>query len=255
MAVLAGDSLASQRTSPYRRAPAKPRAQQLRTRGRNPYYDDKSAMRLKLAGGFAPVPTSGSRTTTNNVGPGPGGPGGPGSGSPGSSGGGGTGTTDTGTDAELVDPTADLETKRQAALQAALDAIGADFNLQGLQLDAENQRFKNQFQQGMVGSRYNQRLAEEDVQNQMLERGILRSGMTLTNTARAAQPFVSERADLIGRFNDEQGRFGTEIVANMNKRNLLGDARTAAEAQATVASEREKLDLELMRKLAAAGLA
>jgi hypothetical protein len=114
---------------------------------------------------------------------------------------------------------------------------------------------RNQFQFGMKASRYNQGLAEEGVENSMLERGMLRSGVTISDTARAQQPFVSERADLIGRFNDEQGRGGTELVALQNKRNLLGDARTAAEAQATLGSEREKLDLELMRKLAAAGLA
>ena len=174
-------------------------------------------------------------------------------GSTGGTGGTGSGgTTTTTPPVDTIDD--DLETKRKAALQAALDAIGADFNLQGAELDSQRAGMGNDFMMGMAAARQGQRRAGEDVNNNMLERGILRSGMTISNQARAQEPFISQKADLRRRLNPEQGRLGSEQLAVENKRNLLTDARTAAEAQATIGSEREKLDLELMRKLAAAGL-
>ncbi len=195
--------------------------------------------RISGTGGDGGSTSSSSRRSTGGS---TGGTGGTGSG----------GTTTTTPPVDTIDD--DLETKRKAALQAALDAIGADFNLQGAELDSQRAGMGNDFMMGMAAARQGQRRAGEDVNNNMLERGILRSGMTISNQARAQEPFISQKADLRRRLNPEQGRLGSEQLAVENKRNLLTDARTAAEAQATIGSEREKLDLELMRKLAAAGL-
>ncbi|MCL1599475.1 MAG: hypothetical protein M3094_09840, partial [Actinomycetia bacterium] len=63
-------------------------------------------------------------------------------------------------------------------MQAALDAIGADFGLQGAELDAQKAQMGNEFMMGMQSARMGQRNAKENVTNNMLERGILRSGIT-----------------------------------------------------------------------------
>lgn len=154
----------------------------------------------------------------------------------------------------LVDLDPRLEEQRKAALRAGIDAIGADFNLQGAELDAQKRSLENEFNMGMKASRVGQREAVQGVQTDMVNRGLMRSGITLTETAKAVQPYATQRADLISRINPVEGALGSEQVAIQNKRNLLVDAQTAAEAQMRIGSEREKLDLELMRQLAAVGL-
>jgi len=133
---------------------------------------------------------------------------------------------------------------RQQALQAALAAIGADFDLQRGEYGAEQDQFANLYGQQKAEIAQGRQLASEANYDLAADRGILRSGVLKRNLARADQGYADASARNTAMYNPDQGNLGSEYRRIESAMKLLGQQEDAQKKEATIDSERQKLEEE-----------
>lgn len=165
-----------------------------------------------------------------------------------------SGPTNTGSSASSTVPsptTASVDAEEQAeidkvqadadaTLQSQLDAIAAEYGLTRAQLDAEQGEVGRQWQQTkleLVRQAFN---AQEASINSMIERGIIKSGITVQEKLELErqEEAASDTADVDQRVSL------ADIAA---RRAAVAPQEAAAVAQATAAHEQQLRDLELMK--------
>ena len=125
-------------------------------------------------------------------------------------------------------------------LQAQLDAIAAEYGLSREQLDAEGGEIGRQWQFAkaeLIRNAFNQ---QESTINSMIERGILKSGLTVQGT------LENERAEESGRNVLDADR-AVSLADIAARRAALGPQEKAAAAVATADHQAQLRDLELMQ--------
>jgi len=191
---------------------------------------------------FDPNPQTGGGTGTGS-----------GTGSGTGTGGGGGGTGEGGGGSGQFDRTR-LDQLRDERLAAALEAIGADFDMQEGGLNKQLAALKTLFDRSMLENTRSEGYAREAIDDDSINRGLFRSGIRAQNLVRGLTPFQEQRADLIGQLNPEEGNEGTAVRDIMSMIELLIPAEQRARAGAERDAEFEELDIEKLMALLQAGL-
>ena len=133
-----------------------------------------------------------------------------------------------------------IKADAEATLNAQLDAIAAQWNLTRAQLDAEEGEIGRQWQLQKAELIRQADIAQQQSYSDMVERGILRSGITLSEALQIEQ--AEERALAQGAMDE------TVSLADIaNRRAALGPQEAAEVAAANAAHEASLRDLEIMR--------
>jgi len=148
----------------------------------------------------------------------------------------------------------DLESLRAARLEAALAAIGAQFDMQGGELRGEKAALKNEFDVGMFDLKELYRSNQEQIGDAAANRGILRSGVYAEQQAEETGRFGRAEGLLEGSLGYGEGKEGTQVRSIMSALGLLGQQRAGAEAEAKMQSERDELDVGQLVAMITAGL-
>jgi len=134
------------------------------------------------------------------------------------------------------------------ALNATLAAIAAQFGMTGEQLLADEGQAGRQYRQILAGMQQQQRDDLEATRDDLVGRGILRSGETLENEARLAKGFAQNKSAA-------QADRDFTLADIAGQRAALGPQQAAAEASAKAAHAASELDLETLKALYGGGLA
>lgn len=143
---------------------------------------------------------------------------------------------------------------REKTLAAALESIGAEFDLKTGQLGAERDTFRNMFSSEKTAISQGRDLAQDAVYDDAVNRGMLRSGVTKKNLVRADQPFAARQASNIGKYNPQQGQMGSEFRRIDSAVKLMGQQEDAQMKEARIQSEREQLEMDKQLALLIAGM-
>ncbi len=147
-----------------------------------------------------------------------------------------------------------LEQANQDRLDAALKAIGVDFDVDEAQLNAELGDLKDLFERSMARNVRDTELTIEDTGDQFIERGIFNSGFFAKGLARNLQPLADGRLDLLAALNPVAGKEGTQVRDIMSLIRQLAPAEASASANARLEAERNRLEMQQMIALFGAGL-
>ena len=155
---------------------------------------------------------------------------------------GGTGYTpgEGGGDTSYVVP----DNLRGEALQAALDALAAEFDLTEGQLGAERDQFANIFEQAKRTIGQGMEYATDATYGDATNRGILRSGILKQDLVKNVQPFQDQLAQNIAKYNPEEGALGSEYRRIDSALKLLQQQEDAKAKQLKIDSEREQLEYD-----------
>lgn len=188
---------------------------------------------------------------------------------------GGTGTgTGTGasTDAAAESRMTELEELRLARLAAALEAIGADFDLQEQTLQGQMTSMEDQFVRGVKANELLREQTVDTESNRAAERGIGRSGIFADRLATGLGQVADERSALVSAMASEGGlerlagegidisgedgapEEGLQVRNLLSQIALLAQQEEAARSEAELESEQQQLTYEEMVALVAAGL-
>jgi len=154
----------------------------------------------------------------------------------------------------VPDAQSELDRLRRERLAAALEAIGADFDMQEGGLQRQLEALKNLFDRSMLDTDRNEMFAREAIDDNAVERGLFRSGIRAKNIVRGLTPFQERRSDIIGQLNPVEGAEGTQVRDIMSLIKLLVPQEARAKAGAELGSESEQLDIEKLLALLNAGL-
>ncbi len=143
---------------------------------------------------------------------------------------------------------------RDERLQAALEAIGANFDLQEGGLNKQLAMLKTFFDRSMRENTREEGFTREGINEGSVERGLFRSGIRMKNLLRGLIPFQEQRADLIGQLNPEKGAEGTQVRDIMSLIELLQPQEERAKAGAKLDAEKDELDLSQLIALITSGL-
>lgn len=134
-----------------------------------------------------------------------------------------------------------------AALETQIAAIEAEFGMTREQLLADEGEAGRQFRAALVGL---QQQRDDNIRasmNQLVDRGVLRSGIAVSDRARIGQEFETAR----GLAEGDQDYALAQIAA---QRAAINPQEAQAKAAATAQHEAVLRDLELMRSMAAGGV-
>lgn len=176
--------------------------------------------------------------------------------SSGGSGGEGTGNSSTAVDraASQHQHDRDVDALRAERLEAALAAIGTQFDFDEGQLKGQLDALKTLFKSTR---KENARTGERNIEgigDAAAERGIFRSGIAAEGLSDEFARQAEEKAQLVGALDYRKGREGTQVRDIMSAIALLGQQQASAESQAELQSEKDELDLEQLVALIGAGL-
>lgn len=143
---------------------------------------------------------------------------------------------------------------RAERLRAALEAIGADFDLQEGDLNKQLAQLRLLFERSMLENTRSEGFTEESINESSVERGLFRSGIRMKSLVRGLVPFQERRADLISDLNPEEGAEGTQVRDIMSLIRLLQPQEARAKAGARLDSEKDELDLANLIALITSGL-
>ena len=133
-----------------------------------------------------------------------------------------------------------IKADADAALQSQLDAIAAQWGLTRAQLDAEEGEIGRQWQLQKAELIRQADIAQQQSYNDMVNRGILRSGITLTEALKLEQ--AEERALAQGT-KDEK----VSLADIANRRAAVAPQEAAEVAAANAAHQAQLRDLEIMQ--------
>ena len=133
---------------------------------------------------------------------------------------------------------------RGQALQAALDALAAEYDLSEGQLGAERDQFANIFEQNRRQIEQGLKFATEQTYDNLVDRGILRSGLSKQSLTETAQPFADQSAQNIAKYNPTEGALGSEYGRIESALKLLQQQEDAKAKQLKIDSEREQLEYD-----------
>lgn len=138
---------------------------------------------------------------------------------------------------------AEFDALRTRALETQLDAIAAQYGMTKEQLMADETLAGQEFRQATAGLMRQVDEANAASRNSLVDRGILRSGITLADARRIETGQAEQQAAL-----DSDNKF--RLAQIEAQRAALAPQEAAAVAAAKTASARTDLDLETMRALA-----
>jgi len=152
---------------------------------------------------------------------------------------GGTGYTPSAAD------NANVDALQARALEASLAQIAAQFGGDIDQQKALLALFQPQLEKYMFQTERDRGKAGDAAADQMVERGIYRSGLTASNIVKARQPFTDAMADATGKYSTVAGSEGTEVRQVRSAIEALNAQQGAAQTSARIASEQGELDRDL----------
>lgn len=144
--------------------------------------------------------------------------------------------------------TSGAATSMDDALEATLNAIGAQYGMTREQLMADQGEAGRQFRMALAGLRRQRAQAKSDVYDSMVQRGILQSGETLENQTQVARDAAEAQAQLVGDRDFKRAQIAAQLAS-------LAPQEAADRAAATSQHERAKLDLATLEAMYGGGLA
>jgi len=132
-------------------------------------------------------------------------------------------------------------------LNATLAAIEAEFGMTKQQLLNDQGEAGRQYRQIIAGMQMQRRNDLEAVRDDLVQRGILRSGETLENETKLQRGYAQNVAAAQGDRDLQLANAAAQLAA-------LGPQEAAAKATATSEHERAVLDYETMKALSGGGL-
>lgn len=138
-------------------------------------------------------------------------------------------------------------TAADEALERQLKAIEAEFGMTREELERDEGEAGRQYRQALAGLLLERDANIEASLNEMIERGIIQSGITLQHQADVQEAFARQKAAASGDLDYVRAGIAAERAA-------LDPRQKAAEAAATAEHERTLRDLELMRAAAEGGI-
>jgi len=171
----------------------------------------------------------------------------------------------------------ELDRLRQERLEAALKAIGAQFDSEEGNLKAQILDLMNQFNVGSARNARDSRYLTEDLNNAAAERGIFHSGLHTQRLARGLSPLADQMQDLVGQLNPsvlqgmtpeelfampteeltaflQDSSLGTGMRTLLSAIIMLGQQEQSAITGAKLGAEQDELDISKLIEMINAGL-
>lgn len=146
------------------------------------------------------------------------------------------------------------ERLRQKSLADSMAAINAQYDAQNVGFDAEMAALGNEYARLLAENKVAKRQGIRDVESSGAGRGLLHSGVYAQGMAELMQGAANEKADIIGTYSTEEGKYGTGARDVESRRKLAEQTEASDIAAVQNASEKEKLELHQLEALLQAGL-